>query len=251
VSDNGRGLDREKLLKKAIEKGLVKENQNLSDQEIYRQIFEPGFSTATQVTNLSGRGVGMDVVRRNIESLRGSVDIKSTFGQGTTIEIRLPLTLAIIDGFLVNVGQTSYVIPLDMIYECVETCRLDKDAVSNKKGRQKHINLRGEILPLLHLNDHFHSTDNNSAYTDSNIVIVQFAGLKAGLVVDALVGEFQTVIKPLGKIFQRLKGVSGSTILGSGNVAIILDVPGLVKQAVINADGRGNKVGVSATQTFH
>lgn len=224
VIDDGGGLDRKVILGKAMEKGIVGSGQNLSDQEVFRLIFEPGFSTAAAITNLSGRGVGMDVVRRNIESLRGTVDIESELGVGTKVTIRLPLTLAIIDGFLVSVSKSSYVIPLDMIFECVELTEEERELAS----RQNYINLRGEVLPLLRLRDHFQI--GNEEGVRENIVVVQCAGVKAGLVVDELIGEFQTVIKPLGKIFQGLKGISGSTILGTGEVAVILDVPGLVQQ---------------------
>ena len=226
VSDDGRGLNKERIYAKAVEKGLVGSNANLSDQEIYRLIFEPGFSTAAQVTNLSGRGVGMDVVRKNIEALRGTVDVQSEPGKGSTIRIRLPLTLAIIDGFLVGVGDSSFVIPLDMVLECIELTEQERE----ETRRQSYINLRGEVLPFLKLRDMFN--ENASHSTRENIVVVQYGDQKAGIVVDELMGEFQTVIKPLGKIFQQLKGVSGATILGTGEVAVILDVPNLVQRAV-------------------
>ncbi len=231
VEDDGAGLKRDAILAKAIEKGIVANGQVLTDQEIYRLIFEPGFSTAEQVTNLSGRGVGMDVVKKNIEALRGLVDIESEVGIGSKIVIRMPLTLAIIDGFLVGVGHSSYVIPLDMVLECVEL----SDAERIEARKQSYINLRDEVLPLMRLRDSFNIKGENSGR--ENIVVVQCGGLKAGLIVDELRGEFQTVIKPLGRIFQGLKGISGSTILGSGEVAVILDVPGLIKQ-VAEAGGR-------------
>jgi two-component system chemotaxis sensor kinase CheA len=225
VSDDGRGLDKDKIFKKAVEKGLVDENTNLSEQEIYRLIFEPGFSTASAVTNLSGRGVGMDVVRKNIEALRGTVDVQSEAGIGSTIRIRLPLTLAIIDGFLVGVGESAFVIPLDMVLECIELTELEREETRH----QNYINLRGEVLPFLRLRDLFN--ENDSRIARESIVVVQYGENKAGFVVDELMGEFQTVIKPLGKIFQQLKGVSGATILGNGEVAVILDVPNLVQRA--------------------
>lgn len=230
VSDDGKGLDSERILAKAREKGLVPANQQLTAQEIVRLIFEPGFSTADKVTNLSGRGVGMDVVKRNIEALRGTVDVDTTPGVGTVFSIRLPLTLAIIDGFLVRVGESSCVIPLDMVLECIEVS--DRDKQDNPDAR--YINLRGEILPFLKLHEVFDEQTGGSGR--ENIVVVQYAGTKAGLVVDELLGEFQTVIKPLGKLFRSLRGVSGATILGSGDVAIILDIPQLVQAA---ASGSG------------
>jgi len=228
VTDDGKGLDREKLISKAIEKGLIKETQVLTDQEAYRLIFEAGFSTAAEVTNLSGRGVGMDVVRRNIESLRGTIDVESEVGAGTTIRIRLPLTLAIIDGFLVGVEDSSYVIPLDMVIECVELSEEDRMSSLDRN----YINLRGEVLPFIRLREMFQHSE--ESVNRENIVVVQYAGKKAGIVVDELMGEFQTVIKPLGKIFSQLSGISGSTILGSGEVAVILDVAALVARAAEN-----------------
>jgi two-component system chemotaxis sensor kinase CheA len=189
-------------------------------------IFEPGFSTAEHVSNLSGRGVGMDVVRRNIEALRGTVEIDSQAGVGTTVRIRLPLTLAIIDGFLVGVGRGRYVIPLDMVLECCELTAIDR-GVAFERG---FINLRGTVLPCLWLRDLFQRS--RPAGRRENIVVACYGGVKVGLVVDELMGELQTVIKPLGKMFQGLKGISGSTILGSGEVALILDVPLLVQHMV-------------------
>jgi two-component system chemotaxis sensor kinase CheA len=250
VSDDGKGLSREKILAKAIEKGLVESGQNLSDQEIYRLVFEPGFSTAEQVTNLSGRGVGMDVVRRNIEALRGSVDIDSEAGQGTTVSIRLPLTLAIIDGFMVGVGDSSYVVPLDMVIECIE---LDEE--DNKQLDKGYINLRGDVLPFMRLRDVFgeRRKDNDR----ESIVVVQYGNQRAGFVVDELLGEFQTVIKPMGKILQGIKGISGTTILGTGEVAVILDVFNLIQRAT-SSQGQssvhtqlGKDSGTSMPQTLH
>lgn len=226
VADDGRGLNRDKVLQKALEMGLVNPAQTLSDQDVFNLVFEPGFSTAEKVTNLSGRGVGMDVVRRNIEALRGTVEIDSELGKGTTVRIRLPLTLAIIDGFLVGVGNSAYVVPLDMVLECVEVSEEDRQATRERN----YVNLRGEVLPYLRLRDQF-EIDGESSRRE-NIVVVQYAGEKAGLVVDELMGEFQTVIKPLSSLFRHLKGISGSTILGSGEVALILDVPSLVQRAV-------------------
>ena len=226
IADDGRGLDRERILHKARERGLLAPSATPSDQEIYNLIFEPGFSTAASVTNLSGRGVGMDVVKRNISALRGSVELDSQPGRGTRVSIRLPLTLAIIDGFLVGVGQASYVVPLDMVQECVELSAEDRRATRERN----YLNLRGEVLPLVFLRDHFDAGD--SPGRRENVVVVHCGEHKAGLVVDELQGEFQTVIKPLGKLFSALRGISGSTILGNGAVALILDVPALVQQIV-------------------
>jgi two-component system chemotaxis sensor kinase CheA len=230
VSDDGAGLNRDKILKKALERGLISENQNLSDQEIYQLIFAAGFSTADQLSNLSGRGVGMDVVRSNIEALRGTVELDSKPSAGTTVRIRLPLTLAIIDGFLIRASQAHFVIPLDMVVECLELSRQDRRSACERG----YINLRGEILPLLWLTEVFDIE--RSAVRRENIVVVQANGRRAGIVVDALLGEAQTVIKPLGRLFSCLRGISGSTILGTGEVALIVDVAGLI-QGVMERGG--------------
>ncbi|MGE3772812.1 MAG: chemotaxis protein CheA, partial [Gammaproteobacteria bacterium] len=225
VSDDGGGLDTAKIKAKAIERGLLAPTATPSTQEIHQLIFEAGFSTADAVSNLSGRGVGMDVVRRNIEALRGSIDIDSTPGAGTTVRIRLPLTLAIIDGFLVGLGAARYVLPLDVVVECMELA----GAARREVAERGFLAIRGEAVPVLRLREVFDLGDGERAR--ENIVIVRFGSLKAGLVVDELLGELQTVIKPLGKLFSFLQGITGSTILGSGEVALILDVPGLVKRA--------------------
>jgi two-component system chemotaxis sensor kinase CheA len=237
VSDDGAGLNRERILNKAIEKGIVQEGQSLDDQDIYNLIFEPGFSTAESVTNLSGRGVGMDVVKRNITALRGTVELDSTPGEGTIFRVRMPLTLAIIDGFQVGVDHSSFVIPLDMVLECVELSELNYETSADRD----YINLRGEVLPYIRLRDLFGVKGRPPRR--ENVVVVHYAGAKAGLVVDQLMGEFQTVIKPLGKIFSHVRGIGGSTILGNGEVALILDVPGLVQQ-VSSKESRA--VGVAA-----
>lgn len=223
VSDDGGGLNKEKILAKAIDRGLVKPDQPVTDKEIYNLIFEAGFSTVDAVSNLSGRGVGMDVVRRNIQVLRGTVEIESEPGQGVTMRIRLPLTLAIIDGFLVGVGGSAYVVPLDMVVECIELPQRSKE-----QGDNNYLNLRGEVLPYLQLRELFEVE--GQAGRRENVVVVQYAGHKAGLVVDSLMGEFQTVIKPLGKVFGGARGLGGFTIMGSGEVALILDVPRLMQQ---------------------
>lgn len=231
VSDDGKGLDQERIFAKAVERELIKPDATLSPQEIFNLIFEPGFSTAATVTNLSGRGVGMDVVKRNITALRGTIDLLSSPGQGTTVQIRLPLTLAIIDGFLIGVGQETYVVPLEMVVECVEFTPEQQREVGNRNV----LNLRGEVLPFIRLRELLRVR--GDAARRQNVVVVKYGGQKAGLVVDALLGEHQTVIKPLGGVFQHLKGISGSTILGSGQVALILDVPALIQQ-VTDVEGQ-------------
>lgn len=236
VSDDGGGLPKDKILGKAIERGLITESQGLSDTDIFNLIFEPGFSTADQVSNISGRGVGMDVVKKNIMALRGTVELSSKEGQGTTVRIRLPLTLAIIDGFLIGVGSSVYVVPLDMVVECIE---LPIDCSS--RDAHKYLNLRGEVLPFVRLRDLFEVND--QTVRRENVVVVQAAGHRAGLVVDELMGEFQTVIKPLGKMFGHTRGLGGFTILGNGEVALILDVQGLLHQ-IVHVDGLRHGAGL-------
>ena len=221
VKDDGGGLNKERILAKAIERGLVQPTQVLSEQEIVNLIFEAGFSTADQVTNLSGRGVGMDVVKKNIGALRGTVDVKTKEGEGSIFSIRLPLTLAIIDGFLVGVGQASFVIPLEMVVECME--------LTQETADRHYLNLRGEVLPFVRLRELFEVP--GARPKRENVVVVKSGNQKAGIVVDVLHGEFQTVIKPLGSLFRHLRGIGGSTILGSGEVALILDVQALAQLA--------------------
>ena len=234
ISDDGNGLSKERILNKALERGLIKEGHELADKDIYKLIFEPGFSTAEVVTDISGRGVGMDVVKRNIDALRGQIDVESNPGVGTKFSIRLPLTLAIIDGFLTRVGQHSYVIPLDMVDECMEFQTDNHSYIDSN-----FINLRGEVLPYVRLSNLFNDNDNDNEIDTAadkkahkeNIIVTNYAGKKTGFIVNELLGEYQTVIKPLGDIFKGLKGISGSTILGTGEVAMIIDVPELVQQA--------------------
>jgi len=232
VSDDGNGLNRERILKKAVEKGLVGPQQHLSDEDVYKLIFAPGFSTAEQLSNISGRGVGMDVVKKNIEALHGSIEIDSVEGQGSTMRIRLPLTLAIIDGFLVGVGDASFVIPLDQVIECIKL----PAAEGQTDPRRDYLNQRGQILPYTRLRDALDlPAGTDGRHTDRNLVVVQYGSKRAGLVVDSLHGEIQTVIKPLGRVFSRVQGISGSTILGSGAVALILDIPRLLQQVIDRA----------------
>ncbi|MCG7535919.1 chemotaxis protein CheA [Pseudoalteromonas sp. OOF1S-7] len=228
IQDDGQGLDQSKILARAIENGLVNQDHSLQDKEINLLIFEPGFSTATAVTSISGRGVGMDVVKRNVESLRGSVEVDSTKGLGSKIIIRLPLTLSIIDGFMFTVGDEDYVIPLDTVVECLELHEVVSESDIQDKN---YINLRTEVLPFIRLRTLF-GIEQQIEHTKESLVIVQFGTLRAGLVVDSLQGEFQTVVKPLGRLFEGLKCISGATILGSGKVAIILDVSALIRTAI-------------------
>ena len=223
LSDDGAGFNRERILAKARSLDLIPDGEKISNQELFNLVFKSGFTTASEVTDLSGRGVGMDVVRRNIEQLRGSIEIQSEEGQGTTITIRLPLTLAIIDGFSVVANEETYVIPLEMISECLE---LPADQIS--RGKVGVINLRGEPLPYVRLREAF-GLPRDLPARENVVVIHRDSGL-AGIAVEHLVGECQAIIKPLSSLFRDVRGVSGSTILDSGRVALILDVAALLRE---------------------
>lgn len=224
IKDDGMGLDAEAIRARAIEKGLIMADSQLTEKELFAQIFAPGFSTAKKVTSVSGRGVGMDVVKRAIDSLRGTIEVSSQCGVGTTITIKLPLTLAIIEGLLVEISGECFVVPLSLVEECVELTHND---VVNSKGT--HIaNVRGEIVPYIYLRDWFMIVDESPAI--EQIVIVEMDGNRVGFVVDHIIGEHQTVIKTLGKVYKDVQGVSGATILGDGRVALILDIPQLVQE---------------------
>lgn len=222
IEDDGRGVRRQKVLQRAWERGLVEPGVQPPDNEILQLIFAAGFSTADKVTNLSGRGVGMDVVRSNIEALRGNVRIQSIEGAGTCIQIRLPLTLAIIDGFLVSVGASRFIFPLDAVVEVIENrpvlARLDE------RGRGT-IELRGQVLPVVDLRRLY--SFETTAPERTSVVVLQSGGRRYGVQVDSLMGQHQTVIKPLGRLFRSLRGMSGSSILGNGEVALIFDVHAL------------------------
>jgi two-component system chemotaxis sensor kinase CheA len=226
IRDDGKGLPKDLIVAKAIKNGLINENHNLNDKEIYNLIFAAGLSTAEVVSDISGRGVGMDVVKRNIESLRGTVEIDSTAGKGSLFTIRLPLTLAIIDGFLIQSGDTKYIIPLEMIQECIE---LDA-AYKKQMGDDQFINLRDSMLPLLDIRKSFSETSSKSQR--ENVVVIRYGDYKMGMMVDELFGEFQTVIKPLGEVFSNVPGISGGTILGSGEIALIFDIPKLMEHKI-------------------
>ena len=222
LGDDGAGLDRTKILNKAKRTGLITENEQLRDYEIQQLVFEAGFSTAQTVTDLSGRGVGLDVVKRNVRALRGSVDVSSEPGQGTTFTIRLPLTLAIIDGLAVRVGEDKFIIPSDYVTECTELSS-GGEAGCDGKGI---LNLRGMALPYVRLRETFHMPGRNPAR--ENVVVVRVGDLDAGIAVDHVLGGRQAVIKPLGKALQSVRGIAGSTILDDGRVGLILDVPALL-----------------------
>lgn len=230
ITDDGRGMSAESIRDKAIERGLIASDADLTDKELLKLIFEPGFSTAKEITNVSGRGVGMDVVKRAIDSLRGTIDIDSKPGKGTTITIRLPLTLAIIDGLQVRVEDEYYVIPLSLVEECVELARSDVDEQSG----QRILHLRGEIVPYIHIRDWFEIEGENPPI--EQIVITGVEGSRVGIVVDTVIGEHQTVIKSLSRVYKDVEGISGATIKGDGSIALILDIPSLVRRVVAESN---------------
>ena len=235
IIDNGRGIDRERVLARGWERGLVEPGVTPPDDEILNLIFEAGFSTAEKVTNLSGRGVGMDVVRRNIEALRGSVTLSSEPGQGSQIEIRLPLTLAIIDGFLIGVGSSKFIFPLEAVVEVIEA--RSTTAAIDAHGRGV-VELRGQVLPVVDLRV-LYALDSPPPERNS-VVVIQSGGRRYGVVVDQLMGQHQTVIKPLGRMFRSLRGMAGSSILGNGEVALIFDVNSLSHLAAATPSSRVN-----------
>lgn len=225
IKDDGRGLDSEAIRAKAIENSLITADTKLTEKELFALIFTPGFSTAKKVTSVSGRGVGMDVVKSTLEVLRSSIEVNSQYGVGTTITIKLPLTLAIIEGLLVEIGNESFVLPLSVVEECVE---LTHNEIASSNGGHI-INLRDEIIPYINLRNKF-MIEGKPPHTEQ-VVIARVDGSRTGFVVDKVKGEHQTVIKTLGKVYENVQEVSGATILGNGHVALILDIPRLIEEA--------------------
>ena len=218
VSDDGVGIEKKKVFDKAVSRGLVQPTDILSDSEIYNLIFQPGFSTSEKVTSVSGRGVGLDVVKKDITSLGGTVSIETGEGKGSTFILKIPLTLAIIEGMLVKVGDNVYVVPLTNIEECLEF-NPEKD----DEGKIcSHISARGQMLPYVDLRKWFEIEGDAPSYRQ--VVVVNDQDSKLGLVVDKVIGNHQTVIKPLGALYKNVQGLSGATLLGDGSVALILDV---------------------------
>lgn len=224
IVDDGAGMNKQAIISKAVQNGLITEGTGLSDQEAWALIFKPGFSTAETITNISGRGVGLDVVKKAIEELRGTITIESTKEKGTSMIIKLPLTLAIIDGLHVRVADESYIIPLSMVVECIEFTEKDR------QNRNNFIELRGEMLPFISLRSFFKL--NVPAMEYEHIVVVHNNGRRVGIMVDEVSGQYQTVIKSLGKLHQNVEGISGATILGNGQVALILDINSIEKIAL-------------------
>ena len=224
ISDDGKGLDAASIYAKALETGIITGDAKLSEKEIFSLVLSPGFSTAKQVTSVSGRGVGLDVVRKAMETLKGSIDIDSKNGIGTTITLTLPLTLAIIEGLLVKVAEENFVIPLSMVEECVELTRKDTE-----KTHGRHVaNIRGQITPYIRLRERF-SLPGDPPLIE-HIVITENEGTKVGLVVDHIIGEHQTVLKSMNKFYKHVKEISGATILGDGRVALVIDIPKLIHE---------------------
>ena len=236
LADDGAGFNRAKIQEKARQMGLFEDNKQLGDQEIQQLIFEAGFSTAQTVTDLSGRGVGLDVVKRNIQALRGNIEVSSDEGKGSEFTIRLPLTLAIIDGLAVAVGEDKFIIPSDYVMECAE---LTGHGERNNDG-MGILNLRGAALPYVRLREAFHMQGENPAR--ENVVVVKVGDMNAGIAVDRVLGGRQAVIKPLGKALQKITGIAGSTILDDGRVGLIIDVPGLLSEITTSA-GQTNLAG--------
>jgi len=228
IEDDGKGLDKDRILKKAIEKNVISSSEELSDSEIFKLIFAPGFSTAEQVTAVSGRGVGMDVVKKNIEALRGKIDIVSEQGKGTTFTIKLPLTLAIIDGQVVRIGKETYIIPIVSIESCLKP---GPDQISTVNGQVEMAQVHGELLPIVHLNELFNVQADNASSQDASLVVVEEEDRRGCLMVDEALGQQQVVIKSLGEGVGKVKGIAGGAILGNGRVSLILDVLGLLEVA--------------------
>jgi two-component system, chemotaxis family, sensor kinase CheA len=231
VSDDGGGLDKERILSKARDRGLLRGNDALSDEQIYELIFLPGFSTVDKATDLSGRGVGMDVVRRNVKELGGTIELQSELGRGTRFRISLPLTLAIVDGQSVQVGRETFIVPLTSI---IESLQVQPGGVSRISGLSEVFSFRGDYLPVIRLHELFGIEPRTRALHEGLLVVAEGDGRRVGLFVDELLGQQQAVIKSLETNYRRVEGVSGATILGDGSVALILDVPGLVRVASLS-----------------
>lgn len=226
ISDDGRGLDKAKILKKAQQKGLIQDGAHLSENDTFHLIFEPGFSTADQISDISGRGVGMDVVRKNVQKLRGRIDIKSVSGKGATFILNLPLTLAIIDGLVVNIGGHRYIVP---IFDVKEMIRPTEDMLSSVQGRDEMALIRGRLLPIVRLSQRFGVKAKSDKICDGLLVVAECEGKQFCLLVDDLVGKQEVVIKSLGETLKNITGIAGCAILGDGRVGLILDMHGIFR----------------------
>ncbi len=228
VEDDGRGLNREKIVAKAIKQGLINENDKLADDQIWPLIFRPGFSTAEKITDVSGRGVGMDVVKRNIEALGGTVSIKTAMGKGTTFTLKLPLTLAIIEGMTVRIGRETYIVPLLSILESIQPKR---EMVKTVVGKGELMNVRGTYLPMIKLYEVFNSQPEHTDPVKGILLILETEGERIAVMVDEILGQQQVVIKSMEQNFRKVEGIAGATILGDGTIGFILDVRGLLEIA--------------------
>jgi two-component system chemotaxis sensor kinase CheA len=237
VQDDGAGLNRERIIQKAIDKNLIAPGENLSDDRVDNLIFHPGFSTAEQVSDVSGRGVGMDVVRRNILDLGGRIRVTSKPGQGTILRISLPLTLAILDGQLVRVGQEIYVISLLSI---IETVQLKKSDIKTVSGKGELYLMRDQYIPVVRAADEFHVKSEDSRDADL-LVIVEAENVRFGILVNELMEQQQIVIKSIEKNYKKVPGLTGATILGDGKVALILDIPGLMQNMMNRSSDSQNE----------
>jgi len=224
VGDDGRGLDRERILQKARQKGLVSGATYLADNEIFNLIFEPGFSTAERVTDVSGRGVGMDVVKKNITKLRGRIEVVSAPGKGATFYLKLPLTLAIIDGLVVGVGRERYIVP---IYSVVEMLRPTRDALWTVQGKGEVVSVRGSLLPIVRLHERFQVEPRSRDASEGLLIVAEAEGKRFSLLVDEFIGKQEVVIKSLGPTLRNAPGIAGGAILGDGRVGLILDLEGI------------------------
>jgi len=223
LRDDGKGIDPEKIRHKAIQKGIIGPDDILNDKEILNLVFLPGFSTAERVSEISGRGVGMDVVKRKIADIRGQIKINSQLNAGTTITIKLPITVSVIDGLLVKINEADFVIPLSVVERCYEVPSARQLNTFNNL-----IILDGEQIPFISLPEEFDGIENRTS--SQEIVIVYYDEKKIGLIVDRIVGKFQAVLKPLGKYFQHMDNISGATILGDGKIALVLDTNYVTEQ---------------------
>jgi len=240
VSDDGGGIDAEAVRNRAIERGLVSPDAQLTEAETFALLFQPGFSTAKKITDVSGRGVGMDVVRQRVESLRGTIEVASKPGSGTSVTLRLPLTLAIIDGLLVSVDDACFVLPLASTLECIELTLADIE-----RANGNHVaNIRGEVVPYIRLREHFGLRATRPEL--EQIMVVETGEGRFGFVVDQVLGDCQTVIKSLGRVYRHVQAVSGATILGDGRVALILDPDRLVQDALRALTARPQATGAAA-----
>jgi two-component system, chemotaxis family, sensor kinase CheA len=226
ISDDGRGLDREKIMAKAVQKGLIEPNATLSEQEVFALIFEPGFSTAAQITDLSGRGVGMDVVRRNIQKLRGRIDIQSKVGQGTTFYLKLPLTLAIIEGLVVAVGPHRYIVPIFAVRELISP---KPETISTVHGRNEMAIIRDHVLPVIRLARRFNVQPKSDDLCEGLLIVTEYQEQHFCLAVDEVLGKQEVVIKSLGESLKNIPGIAGGAILGDGRVGLILDLEGVFR----------------------